>query len=151
MRPMLREQRKDIIMKKNKKLFTAILMLILVFSVQCTVFADTSSNGTFDLNSGESWDHTTASGTRLKDKKETDDITVEVYTISKTMMSCPTFRMVNNKKEARSASITTSETGKSTTSESNTGTNGYNYYAAVKAAWNQITNNQSIRIKFDSY
>lgn len=106
-------------MKKNKKLFTAILMLVLVFSIQCTVLAETSSKGTFDLDAGEGWKHTTASDSRLRDLKEEDSTKVTVYTYSKTMMSCPSFRMVNYDKVARSAEIVTAAAEKDVTSKSN--------------------------------
>ena len=138
-------------MKKNKKLFTTILMFVLVLSIQCTVLAATSSKGTYDLDAGDGWKHTTASDSRLRDEKETTSTKVTVYTYSKTMMSCPSFRMVNYDKNARSTEIVTAAAGKSATNESNTGTKGYGYYASVKAAWNQITDDQSIRIYFDSH
>lgn len=138
---------------KNKRIITLVLTIFFLLSLQIVAFAGTSWSDarTFALDSGTSWKTETTLGDTLKNTKTTDSTEVAVYTVSKSMWSKPVFRMVNSDNQARSGEITTADAGRFTTSKTNTGEVGYGYYASMKAAWNQISNSQSIRIQFKSY
>lgn len=139
--------------KKTKKLSVLMLTLTMLLSFQIFAFAATtwSDEGTFSLNSDTDWKRCTTTGIYLGNEKTTTSKNVSVYTVSKTMSSYPSFRIVNSNNEIRSSSITTAAPGRSKTNSSNTGEKGYNYYASVKSAWNQATDKQSIRLQFKSY
>ena len=140
-------------MGKAKNTKSIILAIAAIFLFQITAFAANtwSDAGTINLNRNTGWKRTTTTGVYLVNTKSTDSNNVTVYTVSKTMVSYPQFRMVNSNNAARSASFTVPPAGKQKTNSSNTGVNGYNYYASVKPAWNQVSNNQSIRLQFKSH
>ena len=141
-------------MKKSKNtIISIILCLAMLFSIQIVAFAAEtwSDAATYQLNSDTGWKRLTTTGIYLGNEKTTSSNKVTVYTVSKTMSSSPKFRIVNSKNQERSGHITTAAVGKSKTDTSNTGEKGYNYYASVKPAWNQATDNKSIRIQFKSY
>lgn len=140
-------------MNKVKKWKLALGVVGITLSLQGFAFAATtwSNSATFSLSSDTGWNRRTTLGTYLANGKTTDSDKVTVYTVSKTMTSVPRFRMVNSSNEARSAVFSVPKVGKSKVSKSNTGEKGYTYYASVKEAWNQIADNQSIRIQFKSH
>ena len=139
--------------KTKNKIISIILAITVVFSFQVVAFAATtwSDAGTITLNRGTDWKRNTTTGVYIVNTKETTSKDVKVYTVSKTMSSNPQFRMVNSNNSARSGSFSMPSAGKQKTNSSNTGEKGYNYYASVKAAWNQVSNNQSVRLQFKSH
>ncbi len=138
--------------RKNKGFMTLCVTLTLICVFQIFAFAFSWSDaGTFELDSDTgTWVYYTTANTKLGDAKTTDDALVTVYTISKTMGSSPKFRLVRANGDIRSEKITTGEPGEAV-SGSSTGGAGNTYYASMAAAWNQVTNNKTIRIKFDSH
>lgn len=142
---------------KNKNFITLCIALMLVFIFQIVAYATNtwSSKGTFELDSGDigNWSQQTITGEKLGDTKESDaieDAIVTVYTVSKSMTSYPKFKLVNSNNAERSEKIKTADTGRQATGESQAVV-GHKYFASVAPAWNQITDNKTIRIQFDSY
>ncbi len=140
--------------KKNKSFITLCVALTLVFMFQIVAYAANtwSENGTFRLDSNVGvWVNKTTENEKLSDKKKNDDDPiVTVRTITKTMSSYPKFKLVNSENNPVSEKITTADIGQQVDG-ANTGRAGYTYYASLAAAWNQITNAQTIKIKFDSH
>lgn len=139
--------------QKTKKISVLAITIIMVLCFQMMTFALStwSDAGTYDLDHDTDWKRLTTTGIYLNNQKDSESVNVSVYTVSKTMASSPLFRIVNSNNLARSAAFTTPAVGKSKTDDSNTGEKDYTYYASVKSAWNQITDGQSIRIKFKSH
>ena len=138
---------------KIRKFITLIVALAVIMSMSVVAFAATtySNAGTFKMSCGGDWTRVTTLNEYLGNQKETDSTSVTVYTLSKTMSSAPSFRLVNSDNEARSGAFSTPAVGREKTNSSNTGEIGYAYYASLKPAWNQVTNDQSIRIQFKSH
>jgi hypothetical protein len=139
--------------QKTKKISVLAITIIMVLCFQMMTFALStwSDAGTYDLDHDTDWKRLTTTGIYLNNEKDSDSINVSVYTVSKTMASNPSFRIVNSDNVARCTAFTTASAGKSKTDDSNTGEEGYTYFASVKSAWNQVTDGQSIRIKFKTY
>lgn len=133
------------------------MLISLIFSFQLVAFAaDTinwSETGVFKIDALDSDVNETITGDRLSEGKITSNPYVAVKTIAKNMDSCPKFRLVDKNKLVRSNYLTVSDTvGEWVRDlESNTGAKGEMMYAQMKAAWNQITNNKTISIKFRPY
>lgn len=133
------------------------MLITLIFSFQLVAFAaDTinwSETGVFKIDALDSDVNETITGDRLSEEKITSNPYVAVKTIAKNMDSCPKFRLVDKNKLVRSNYLTVSDTvGEWVRDlESNTGAKGEMMYAQMKAAWNQITNNKTISIKFRPY
>lgn len=140
-------------MVRNKHVAGKVIFcLVFIVVSQIVVFAaETWSNpGTFNLPRGGSWNRVTTTGVHLGNTKTTTSTNFEQYTISKTVSSSPSFRLVNSSNEVRSKTITTAAVGRQKTGGGNTGEKGYAYYASVKPALNQITGSGSIRLQFKS-
>lgn len=139
--------------KTRNKIISIILAIAVVFSLQIVAFAATtwSDAGTITLNSDTGWKRNTTKGVYIVNAKTTTSKDVTVYTVSKTMASNPQFRMVNSENSARSGSFSMPSAGRQKTDSSNTGEKGYKYYASVKPAWNQVSDNQSVRLQFKSH
>ncbi len=139
--------------KKTKKISVLAITIIMVLCFQMMSFALStwSDAGTFELSTDTGWTRTTTTGNYLNNEKDSNSANVTVYTVSKTMASSPSFRIVTYNNEARCTAFTTAAAGKSKTSDTNTGEIGYTYYASVKEAWNQVTDDQTIRIQFKTY
>ena len=139
--------------KAKSKIMTIFIVITVIFSFQVVAFAATtwSDKGTIALNRDTDWKRNTTTGVYIVNTKTTSSTSVTVYTLSKTMTSNPQFRIVNSNNEARCAAFSMPSAGKEKTNTSNTGDPGYNYYASVKPAWNQVANDQSVRLQFKSH
>ena len=118
--------------------------LIFAFAIIfCTVamayaLSDWTDALTYKLKAGDSWKTTTTSGYDMGQDKNSDANYFDVNTVSKTMSSKPSFRLVNSNNEVRSNSVTTANTGLYVRGSGNTGVIGYSYYGSIKPAWNQL-------------
>lgn len=136
-----------------KKMFVLVCSFMAVLGMQIIVFAATtwSDGGAYEISSGDGWHNHCTTGEMLENRKTTESGKVEVYTVSKTMSSVPSFRLITSEGNARSNAFSTPSVGRSKINNSNTGTVGYPYYASIKPAWNQNSDDQTIKIQFKSY
>ncbi len=141
---------------KNKKAISLILTLVLVFSFQLIALAadiiNWSAVGVFRIDHDSNSVTQTIDKEDLKEEKITDKPYVAVKTIAKTMSSHPRFKLRDENNITRSVYLTTAEPGEWERSlDGNTGQKGEMLYAELQAAWNQITDNQTISIQFRPY
>lgn len=136
-----------------KRFVLVMSTILIVVGAQIVAYAGTSwsDGGTFEISRGDGWHNHCTTGEMLGNTKTTESSNVSVYTVSKTMTSSPSFRLINSDGYARSDSFSTPAVGKSVTNNSNTGTVGYTYYASIKPAWNQVSDDCTIKIQFKSY
>lgn len=120
--------------KKSKKV-VALTLALGILATQ-SAFAAWSNFGTFSITNDETY--YTTSGTMLPGGKTTSSAYFDVYASAKTMTSAPSVRLVNSSGASRSSYVSVSNTGTTYTGSNNTGVAGYNYYASVKPAWNQV-------------
>lgn len=120
---------------KKKLILAAVTFLSIV---QIASAASTWTNAyTYELNSSDSWKTTTTQNVKMGATKTSDDSKYQVHTVSKTMWSSPSFRLVNSNNTVISNSVTTAGAGRTVTGNNNTGSIDYAYYGSVRPAWNQ--------------
>lgn len=141
----------------NKISFNSVLqgIAITIFGIMLigqVVFAAStwSDAGTYQLSGGSGYTTITTTGNKLGQDKETDDAKWSLYTVSKTMYTSPTARLVNSSGSVRSDVVTTAASGRSVNGSVNTGTIGYAEYLSVKPAAMQ-TGVDTIKLQFKNY
>lgn len=105
---------------------------------------------TYELTGGGDWKRQTTVGEYMGNLKDSNTAKYDVYTVSKTMWSSPSFRVVNSNNAVVAGSVTTAPAGQYSTKNENTGTIGYAYYGSVKPAWNQLGTDR-IKLQFRVY
>lgn len=105
---------------------------------------------TYQLKSGSSYTTVTTTGNKLGQNKETDASKWTLYTVSKTMYTSPSAKLVNSSGSTRSDVVSTSSSGRSVNGSINTGTIGYAEYLSVKPSGLQ-TGVDTIKLQFKNY
>lgn len=131
-------------MKKMVRI-SALILTLGILTTQ-SAFAAYSSYGTFSIKN-DPVTQTTA-GNMLGAGKTSTSSSFSVYASAKTMTSTPSVRLVNSSGAVRSSYVGVPNISIPYTGSNNTGTVGYNYYAEVKPALNQI-GTDTIKLKFD--
>ncbi|MCR6112574.1 hypothetical protein HXA35_19755 [Bacillus sp. A301a_S52] len=121
-----------------KKMMLGICLLTAVtftapLALPSTAEANWSSWSDTSLNSSDGWKRTGAfSG------KTTSRLEWSAVASTKTMWSNPQKRMVNSNNALRGNAVTLSNTNQIYTNSTNNALPGYNYYAQIRPAWNQV-------------
>ena len=123
-------------------------MIALIF-ISNVALANWSKVATFSLNSGQNWTRYATNGQSVSSYKSTNQTYYYVDTYTKSMWTSPTFRLVNSDNEVRSWTVSVAGDNQRAIGHGNTGTVGYNYYASLKPAWNQI-GTDTIKLDFDA-
>ena len=136
---------------KKRKTGVMVLAVAAVLTSQLAFAASTWTDArTWELTSGDDFKTVTTTGTKCGATKTTDQRTWDVYTVSKTMWTNPTARLVNSANQVRSDVVTTANVGRYVTGQQNTGTIGYAEYLSVKPAFNQV-GYDTIKLQFRNY
>lgn len=139
--------------KKIKNIFKH--LTVVTFGIMLTsqvVFAASSWSDArvYELSKGDGYTTVTTAGTKLGQNKETDAAKWTVYTVSRTMYTYPTARLVNSSGSVRSDVVTTAVSGRTVTGSVNTGTIGYAEYLSVKPSTLQV-GKDTIKLQFKNY
>lgn len=117
--------------------------------LRATVVASASSWAnaqTFTVNANTVWNGVNTLGTRIGAQQTTSEARWDSHTISRSMASRPSVRLVNSGGAIRDSSMSVADDGRTVTG-SHTGTAGFAYFIQVNPAWNQVTNSQSVRLQ----
>ncbi|GAA0492918.1 hypothetical protein IRB23M11_02160 [Alkalibacterium sp. m-11] len=98
------------------------------------------------MNANTNWNGVNTLGTRIGAQQTTSEGRWDSHTISRSMASRPSVRLVNSAGAIRGSSMGVADDGRTVTG-SHTGEAGFAYFIQVNPAWNQVTNNQSVRLQ----
>ena len=135
-------------LKNNlKKTITAFGVCGALLTTPIVLSASSWSNAqTFTVNANTVWNGWNTQGTREGALQNSNYYRWDAHTISRSMASRPSVRLVNSEGALRGSSMSVADDGR-TVNGTHSGTSGYVYFIQVNPAWNQITNNQSIRLQ----
>lgn len=131
-------------MTKVRKVVVSAILLFLVTAQLIYAQGSWGDARTFSL-SADVWEIRTTEGSWVSSYKTTNSSNFDVHTISKTMWTNPSVRIVNSNRQVRSNPVTV-RGGRTVTGYNNTGEIGYYYYGEVRKYFSQI-GTDTIRIQ----
>ena len=136
---------------KKRKTGVMVLAVAAVLTSQLAFAASTWTDArTWSLSSADGFKTVTTTGTKCGATKTTDQRTWDVYTVSKTMWTSPTARLVNSSNQVRSDEVVTVNAGRYASGRQNTGNIGYAQYLAVRGSAFQM-GVDTIKLQFKNY